>query len=62
MPVTLAISTGAGVGLGAIYLVLLVTLGVMTLRQGHWVMFILGIPFPLFWLFGALRPPTRPAK
>jgi ABC-type multidrug transport system permease subunit len=47
--------------LGVIYLVLLVTLGVITVRKGHWVMFIIGIFFPLFWLIGALmRPRMRP--
>lgn len=52
----LAISTVLGLGLGLIYLILLVTLGVMSLRGGHWVMFIIGIVFPLFWLIGALMP------
>jgi hypothetical protein len=42
--------------LGAIYLVLLITLGVMSLRKGHWVMFIIGIFLPLFWLIGAIIP------
>jgi hypothetical protein len=42
---------------GAIYIVLLVTLGVLTIRKGHVVMFIIGIFFPLFWLIGALMPP-----
>lgn len=43
----------------AIYLVLIITLGVMSLRKGHWVMFIIGIFFPLFWLIGALLPRRR---
>ncbi|HEX4526446.1 MAG TPA: hypothetical protein VH108_06855 [Gaiellaceae bacterium] len=44
-------------GLGAfIYIVLVITLGLTTLRKGHWVLFFLGFPFPLFWLFGALGP------
>jgi hypothetical protein len=30
----------------------------MTLRKGHWVMFVLGIFLPLFWLIGAVIPPT----
>lgn len=48
-----------GIGFGALlYIVLLITLGVMTLRKGHWVMFILGIFLPLFWLIGAVIPPT----
>ena len=46
-------------GVGVIlYLVLLVTLGVITIRKGHWVMFIIGFFFPLFWLIGALLPPV----
>jgi hypothetical protein len=47
-----------GGGLGILYIVLLVTLGVMALRKGHWVMFIIGIFIPLFWIIGALLPPT----
>jgi len=48
-----------GIGFGAIlYIVLLITLGVMTLRKGHWVMFIFGIFFPLFWLIGAVMRPA----
>ena len=48
-------------GLGAIlYLVLLIVLGVTCLRKGHWVMFIVGIFLPLFWIIGAVIPPTRP--
>ena len=42
--------------LGAIYLVLLVTLGIISIRKGHWVMFILGLFFPLFWIIGAVMP------
>ena len=48
------------IGLAILYFVLLITLGVMTLRKGHWVMFIIGIPIPLFWLIGALMPPAGP--
>ncbi len=47
-------------GVGVIlYLVLLVTLGVITSRKGQWVMFIIGFFLPLFWLIGALLPPVR---
>ena len=49
------------IGLAVLYFVLLITLGVMTLRKGHWVMFILGIFLPLFWIIGAVIPPARPA-
>ncbi len=48
-----------GIGGGVLlYLVLLVTLGVITLRKGHWVMFIIGIFLPIFWLIGAVIPPV----
>jgi hypothetical protein len=49
----------AGFGLGILYLVLLVTLGILCLRKGHWVMFIVGLFFPLFWLIGAIIPPAN---
>jgi hypothetical protein len=45
---------------GALYLALLITLGVLSLRKGHWVMFVIGIFIPLFWLIGALIPSRRP--
>ena len=53
----LAVSTLAGTGLGVLYLVLLIVLGLTALRKGHWVMFIIGIFIPLFWLIGAVIPP-----
>ncbi len=43
------------------YFILLVTLGIMSIRKGHWVMFLLGIPVPLFWLIGAMMPPRGAA-
>jgi len=46
-------------GLGIIYLVLIVTLGVMCIRKGHWVMFIVGLILPFFWVIGAIMPPVR---
>jgi len=45
-------------GLGILYLVLLVTLGVVTLRKGHIVLFIVGIFLPFLWLVGAIMPPV----
>jgi hypothetical protein len=42
---------------GIVYFILLVTLGIITIRKGHWVMFIIGIFIPLFWIIGALMPP-----
>jgi len=46
--------------LALLYIVLLITLGIVTLRKGHWVMFILGIFLPLFWIIGAVLPPKHP--
>jgi hypothetical protein len=39
-----------------IYVVLIVTIGLMTIRKGHWVMFLIGFFLPIFWLIGALMP------
>ena len=51
---------GIGIGGGILYLVLLITLGVMTLRNGHLWMFIFGLFLPILWIFGAImRPPER---
>jgi hypothetical protein len=55
----LAVS-GVGVGLGILYVILLLTLGIISIRKGHWVMFIIGIFLPLFWLIGALMPARQP--
>jgi hypothetical protein len=57
----LAVETVLGVGFGVLYFILLVTLGILSIRKGHWVMFILGIFFPLFWVIGALLPPRQEA-
>jgi hypothetical protein len=34
-------------------------IGIFTILKGHWLMFIIGKFFPLFWFIGALLPPTR---
>jgi hypothetical protein len=47
------------IGGGILYLVLVITLGVMSVRKGHWVMFLVGFIFPLMWLIGAVMPPVR---
>ena len=53
---------GIGFGAAILYLVLIFTLGFMTLRKGHWVMFIIGIFLPIFWIIGAIMPPrVQPA-
>jgi hypothetical protein len=47
------------IGAGILWLVLLITLGFLTLRKGHWVMFLIGLFLPLFWVIGAVIPSTR---
>jgi hypothetical protein len=48
------ITTGV---LGALlWLTLFIWLGLRTLRHGHWVMFLVGIALPIFWVIGALIP------
>jgi ATP/ADP translocase len=44
--------------LGVLYFVILVTLGLTTLRKGHALLFIVGIFFPVLWLIGAVIAPT----
>ena len=57
MNVPLASTSGGFIALWSIvYLVLLLTLGIISIRKGHWVMFIIGIFLPLFWFIGALLP------
>jgi hypothetical protein len=45
-----------GFTLGIIYLVLLLVLGVLSFRKGHWVLGLIGFIFPLLWLVGAILP------
>ena len=45
--------------LAVIYFVLLVVIGITSLRKGHWIMFIIGIFIPLFWIIGAVMPPVE---
>jgi len=57
MNLPLASMSGGFIALWSIlYFVLLVTLGVISIRKGNWVMFIVGIFLPLFWFIGALMP------
>ena len=60
MRVVADVTSGGFIGLWAvIYVVLLITLGLLSIRKGHWVMFIIGFFLPLFWLIGALLPRRR---
>jgi hypothetical protein len=49
------------IGLGVLYVLVLVTLGIASLRKGHWMMFILGFFLPVLWLIGAMIGPTEAA-
>ena len=45
----------------AVYITCLFTVAAVTFRNGHWILGILGIFFPLFWLIGAVLAPTPAA-
>jgi hypothetical protein len=49
-----------GIG-GALYIILMVSLGLMTVRNGHGWMFFFGFFFPLLWVIGAFMQPPRDA-
>ena len=48
--------------LGTLYVVLFVMLGLATFRKGHYVLFFVGIIFPLLWIIGAMIGPTEAAE
>jgi hypothetical protein len=50
---------GVSFTIGIIWLVLFIVFGILCLRKGHWVMFLIGIFIPLFWLIGAVIPARR---
>jgi hypothetical protein len=55
----LAVST-AGIGaLGLLYILVFLILGLRSIKHGHWIMFLIGIPIPLFWVVGGLMPPVN---
>jgi len=45
-----------GFGLGILYLVLLLTVAIMSFRKGHWVLGLIGFIFPILWFIGAILP------
>jgi hypothetical protein len=59
----LASSTAGWWALGGfgvlLWLLLLVFLGIRTLRRGHWVFFLIGLALPIAWLVGAFIPRRR---
>jgi hypothetical protein len=57
-----AVSLLLWIMLAALYLVLLWTLGIRTFTNGHYVLFFVGIVFPIVWIVGALIAPTADAS
>ena len=50
---------GLAILLSAIYVVLIITLALLSFRKGHWVLGLIGFVFPVLWLVGALLPSRR---
>ena len=50
---------GLGILLSAIYVVLFITLALLSFRKGHWVLGLIGFIFPVLWLIGAILPAKR---
>ncbi|MBV9193846.1 MAG: hypothetical protein JO168_06840 [Solirubrobacterales bacterium] len=51
-------STFLWILLGALYIIVWISLGLTTFRKGHYWMFFIGFFFPLLWIIGALISPT----
>ena len=56
---TLALGNGAYGLFAVVYILALIFLGITSLRKGHWIMFLVGIPLPIFWVIGAVIPPVN---
>jgi hypothetical protein len=55
----LALSGGGIAGFAVLYALIFLFLGIRSIKRGHWIMFLVGIPIPLFWIIGGLMPPVR---
>lgn len=51
--------TAWAISMAVLYLVLVLTIAVLTFRKGHWVLGLLGFIFPILWLIGAILPSRR---
>jgi hypothetical protein len=59
MPYLLGVQIGwitTGVLGFLLWTALFIFVGIRTLRHGHWVMFLVGLFLPIFWIIGALIP------
>ena len=50
---------GLAIVLSVVYVVLIITLALLSFRKGHWVLGLFGFVFPVLWLVGALLPARR---
>jgi hypothetical protein len=48
-----------GIGGMFLYVALTVTVGLITLNNGHGWMFVLGVFFPILWIVGACMQPVK---
>ena len=55
-------STFLWIVLATLYFVLLWTFAITCFRNGHYVLFAIGIIFPVLWIVGALIAPTTTAR
>ena len=55
----LAVSAAGIGGFVVLYVLVFLFLGLRAIKHGHWIMFLIGIPIPLFWVIGGLMPPVR---
>jgi hypothetical protein len=55
----MAVSAAGIGGFVVLYILVFLLLGLRSIKHGHWVMFLLGIPIPLFWIIGGLMPPVQ---
>jgi len=51
--------TAWAISMSILYLVLIVTIALLSFRKGHWVLGLLGFVFPFLWLIGAILPSRR---
>ncbi len=48
--------------LAVVYIMLFITLALTTSRKGHYLLFWVGIIFPVLWIIGAVIAPTGNAE
>jgi hypothetical protein len=50
---------GLAILFSVIYVVLIITIALLSFRKGHWVLGLIGFVFPVLWLIGAILPSRR---